>query len=101
MDLHCCIALHFIESLYSFRQVDLNIITNSGAGAGGREADLMMALQLLLDRLNSGQIPMSQTMYEQLRKDGGVAGGAANTTSSSDTTNINFTGPMVRHQISQ
>ncbi|KAH3741464.1 hypothetical protein DPMN_048189, partial [Dreissena polymorpha] len=72
----------------------------AGAGAGGREADLMLALQLLLDRLNTGQIPISQTIYEQLRKDGGVEGGAT-TSSSSDTTNINFTGPMGGSQMSR
>ncbi|WAR00886.1 hypothetical protein MAR_025258, partial [Mya arenaria] len=68
----------------------------AGAGAGGREEELMMALQMLLDRLNSGQVPISQSMYEQLRKDNGSDG----TPNTSDTT-VNFTGSQGGNQLSR
>lgn len=39
-------------------------------GGNNREAELMAALQLLLDRLNSGDLPISQSMWEQIQKGG-------------------------------
>lgn len=54
--------------------LSLNILT--GSGAGNREAELITALQLLLDRLNSGNVPINNTVLEQLRKSGGGEGGA-------------------------
>ena len=58
-----------------------------GAGSGAREDELMSALQILLERLNSGQIPINQSMYEQLQK-GGTGGDTTTTTS------VNYTGQV-------
>lgn len=35
----------------------------------------MAALQLLLDRLNSGDLPISQSMWEQIQKGGAMPEG--------------------------
>lgn len=35
--------------------------------SSGRLGDLMLALQVLLDKLNSGNLPMSKDMWEQLQ----------------------------------
>jgi len=61
-----------------------------GAGAGNREEELMTALQLLLDRLNTGQIPISPAMYQQLQTGTGPAG------SNTESTTVNFSGTRVR-----
>lgn len=37
----------------------------------------MAALQLLLDRLNSGDLPISQNMWEQIQKGGVVPEGGS------------------------
>lgn len=37
----------------------------------------MAALQLLLDRLNSGDLPISQSMWEQIQKGGIVPEGGS------------------------
>lgn len=47
-----------------------------------REDELMLALQMLLDRMNSGNMPISQEMWEKMQK-GGMAGG--------NVTNVNIT----------
>lgn len=46
-------------------------------GGNNREAELMAALQLLLDRLNSGDLPISQSMWEQIQKGGVVPEGGS------------------------
>ena len=56
-----------------------------GAGAGGRDAELMAALKLLLDRLNSGQIPINKSVLEQLQR-----GGDGGDTTTSTLTNVNY-----------
>ena len=50
----------------------------------GREEDMMSALKLLLDKLNSGNIPLSPEMWKQMQ-----TGKAA---SGSTVTNINISG---------
>lgn len=47
------------------------------SGGNNREAELMAALQLLLDRLNSGDLPISQNMWEQIQKGGVVPEGGS------------------------
>lgn len=47
------------------------------SGGNNREAELMAALQLLLDRLNSGDLPISQSMWEQIQKGGVVPEGGS------------------------
>lgn len=37
----------------------------------------MAALQLLLDRLNSGDLPISQSMWEQIQKSGAMPEGGS------------------------
>ena len=46
----------------------------------------MLALQLLLDRLNSGNVPINKSVLEQLQKSGGGGGGGLMT--ETNTTNI-------------
>ena len=57
----------------------------TGASAGNREAELIAALQLLLDRMNSGNVPISQNILEQLQKSGGGDGAGMG------LSNINYT----------
>lgn len=59
--------------------------TRGKLGAASREGDLMLALQMLLDKLNSGNIPLSQEQWEKMQS-GRAAGVSANTTT--NTTNI-------------
>lgn len=51
-------------------------------GGNNREAELMASLQLLIDRLNSGDLPISQSVWEQIQKGGAVPEGGS-------VTNIN------------
>ena len=55
------------------------------SAAGSRESDLMLALQMLLDKLNSGNIPLSQEQWDKMQS-GQAAGMGVNT--STTTTNI-------------
>ena len=43
-----------------------------------REAELMEALQLLLNRMNTGNIPMSPEMLDSLRRGGAAGQSSAN-----------------------
>ncbi|KAI8480901.1 hypothetical protein Bbelb_413740, partial [Branchiostoma belcheri] len=49
-------------------------ITLAGGGANLREQELMLALQILLDRMNSGNIPISKEMVEEAQRRLGMAG---------------------------
>lgn len=42
------------------------------SGGSNREAELMAALQLLLERLNSGNIPINQSVWDQLQNGGDI-----------------------------
>ena len=66
------------------------MIESIRSGKGNREEDLMTALKNLLDKLNSGNIPLSQQMWEQLKT--GKPG-------SSNVTNINITGAGTHMQV--
>ena len=58
----------------------------TGSRSGNREDELMAALQLLLDRLNSGNLPVNQTFLEQLQK--GASGVGTGITT--DTTDVRY-----------
>ena len=51
-----------------------SLFLNLATGASSREHELMEALQVLLERLNSGKIPLSPEMLQQAGL--GLAGGA-------------------------
>ena len=53
-----------------------NIITI--VGGSGREAELMLALQMLLDKLNSGKIPISPEMINKSKSGTSQRQGAIN-----------------------
>ena len=56
------VFLHHILSQYPFNLCSV-------AGAGTREAELMAALKVLLDRLNTGNIPLSKESWEKLQRE--------------------------------
>ena len=56
-----------------------------GTSAGNREAELIAALQLLLDRMNSGNVPINHSILEQLQKSGGGDGAGMG------LSNVNYT----------
>lgn len=45
---------------------------NPFIGGSNREGELMSALQLLLERLNTGNIPVNQSVIDQLQKGGDI-----------------------------
>ena len=47
-------------------------------GGSGREAELMLALQMLLDKLNSGKIPISPEMINKSKTGTSQRQGAIN-----------------------
>lgn len=57
-----------------------------------REEDLMTALKLLLDRLNAGQIPINDTVLQQLKRSNTSGGGMGMMTETNET---NITGFQV------
>ncbi|RUS80922.1 hypothetical protein EGW08_011303, partial [Elysia chlorotica] len=59
-------------------------------GAGSREGDLMLALQMLLDKLNSGNIPLSQEQWNKMQS--GQAAGVGSNTSTTTTNIVNTSG---------
>eukprot|EP00058_Branchiostoma_floridae_P012905 XP_002598393.1 hypothetical protein BRAFLDRAFT_128123 [Branchiostoma floridae] len=69
-------------------------ITLAGGGANLREQELMLALQILLDRMNSGNIPISKEMVEEAQRRLGMAGQPG----TSGGWKVQGQGDLLRHQ---
>lgn len=60
-------------------------------GNGMRETELMEALKLILDRLNSGKIPITEEMVRRAQANGVLPRGGMHSTHISSQTGVVFT----------